>query len=830
MSESSHPVSLTAERTLQPEPGFDGSHEIWRHLVESAPDVLIMVDRQGKILLNNRQPQDTWGQYSLWEDIKTTVIPEHRPRVIETVERVFQTGEPASYELASPTAAGPLCWYMTHLGPFYYQNEIVAVLLMIREITHLKESEEDLNRLNRDLEQRVAERTQALQKSNERLSAISELIPDYVYSAWVLPNGSRRYDWISGALESITGYTVDEMLSGAVAWDALIYPEDRARLCKICSDRPGALEYRLVDRGGKIHWIRDHCKPAETNIPQHGRIWGAVQDITEQKLTEQALQQHTRRLEASLHLYTGLRQAEDRQSALDVLVGHTTQMFAADVGGIYLQELNELVFSSGCGLIHPAPARLSCEGNFLIHQVMNSGQTLFINRVSHKPEHCNFCAFLQQQGVMAVVVAPLRTAQVTLGVLYIGFRHPADFSEQDRQSMDAFAEVGGNTLHRFLVSEQLERNAADRERELAILYEVMSLANITRDPDVLVDQSLERVLAAVGCELGVVNLVNPVTNTLEVVAHRGWSTELCNRVTESPLNGSTHEVFERQMTIQAETLLPPSGSFPAERIAYLGTPIRARGVMIGTLGIFGRPLQLGNLAVVQFVTSISDQLGLAIESARLRKKAEETVVIEERQRLARDLHDSISQSLYGLVLSADVSNKLLKIKDFAGLEETLESIETVALQSLKEMRLMLFELRPLSLETEGLVKALNLRLNTVEHRAGIETSVQISGVERLSLNMELEVYRIATEALNNALKYANASSVRLLLETDEQQVCLQVSDDGDGFEREQTGNGGFGISNMLERARKLNGRLEIHSTPGQGTSICLTAPLDDKRS
>jgi signal transduction histidine kinase len=204
---------------------------------------------------------------------------------------------------------------------------------------------------------------------------------------------------------------------------------------------------------------------------------------------------------------------------------------------------------------------------------------------------------------------------------------------------------------------------------------------------------------------------------------------------------------------------------------------------------------------------------------------------EERQRLARDLHDSVSQSLYGLVLAADISKKLLKLKEFGTLDDTLKDIETFALQSLREMRLMLFELRPISFESEGLAGALELRLNTVERRAGLMTSLDIIGGELLESPLDLEIYRLATEALNNALKHANASQIHVSIHVDEDanQCELKVIDNGSGFDLDTKRSGGIGLISMNERASRVGGQVILESQEGKGTMVRFICPLKQEK-
>jgi signal transduction histidine kinase len=223
---------------------------------------------------------------------------------------------------------------------------------------------------------------------------------------------------------------------------------------------------------------------------------------------------------------------------------------------------------------------------------------------------------------------------------------------------------------------------------------------------------------------------------------------------------------------------------------------------------------------LSLLTSVADQLGIVVESARLRKRAEQAAVLEERGRLARDLHDSVTQLLYSVNLFAKSGRNALDAMELDKLENCLNRLGESAQQALKEMRLLVHELRPLALEREGLLGALQRRLDAVEGRVGVAAQLLVGEMVALPRLMEKELYHIATEALNNALKHAQATSVSVRLNADRGQVRLEVVDDGVGFDpRAVEGQGGLGIIGMRERAESLGGELDVISAPGKGTTV-----------
>ena len=206
-------------------------------------------------------------------------------------------------------------------------------------------------------------------------------------------------------------------------------------------------------------------------------------------------------------------------------------------------------------------------------------------------------------------------------------------------------------------------------------------------------------------------------------------------------------------------------------------------------------------------------------------QVEALAVVEERNRLARDLHDSVSQALYGLTLSAEAAARQLDAGDVSAAGDQLGELRTTAQQALREMRLLIFQLRPPVLEQEGLAAALQERLQAVEGRAGVTTTLDVEGDGRLSPAVEAELDRIGQEALNNALKHARARRIAVKLRQDEHDVALEISDDGVGFDLGTTrARGGLGLRGMAERAARVGGSLAVESRPGEGTRVRVQVP------
>ena len=205
-------------------------------------------------------------------------------------------------------------------------------------------------------------------------------------------------------------------------------------------------------------------------------------------------------------------------------------------------------------------------------------------------------------------------------------------------------------------------------------------------------------------------------------------------------------------------------------------------------------------------------------------RARQVAVLEERQRLSRELHDSVTQALYGISLYTEAADRALADGDREPAATNLQDIRETTREAMGEMRLLLFELRPPLLHERGLAGALRARLQAVEGRSGLTTEFVTEGEERLPPNIEQELYRLAQEALNNVLKHAHATHVTVRMTIEHLRAMLEVADDGIGFEPSLQGAGGLGLGGMRERVQRLGGTLRIDSSPGAGTAVRVEVP------
>ena len=260
--------------------------------------------------------------------------------------------------------------------------------------------------------------------------------------------------------------------------------------------------------------------------------------------------------------------------------------------------------------------------------------------------------------------------------------------------------------------------------------------------------------------------------------------------------------------------------------SFLGVPIVAREAVIGAFYLTDK------LGAPDFTDDDEDVIELlaahaaiAITNARLYEQSRELSILSERNRLALDLHDAVSQRLFGLVLAAESAETLLD-RDAGAAREQVAKLKALAQEAREELRSLVFELRPPDLERDGLCGALRKHVEIVQRSQPIEIRLELdAGLDREPAR-DQELLRVAQEAINNSLRHARAEHLAVRLQREDGRLVLEVQDDGVGFDPAARALRAthLGLTSMEERARRVGGRLEIDSAPGAGTRVRVEAP------
>jgi len=262
--------------------------------------------------------------------------------------------------------------------------------------------------------------------------------------------------------------------------------------------------------------------------------------------------------------------------------------------------------------------------------------------------------------------------------------------------------------------------------------------------------------------------------------------------------------------------------------SFLGVPIVAPDGVIGAFYLtekegaaeFGDDDQ-------ELIELLAAHAAIAITNARLYERSRELSILSERNRLALELHDTVSQKLFSLVLTAEAAGELVE-RDRAAAGSSIQRVQELGREALEELRSLIFELRPPELERDGLAATLRKHVEVIRPLQDVRIELELDGNEPAGdARWSQEILRIAQEALHNALTHARANTVTVRLRSTAGRLVLEIADDGTGFDPTSASIRArrLGLTSMEERAERLGGHLEVRSAPGLGTAVRLEAPV-----
>jgi signal transduction histidine kinase len=418
---------------------------------------------------------------------------------------------------------------------------------------------------------------------------------------------------------------------------------------------------------------------------------------------------------------------------------------------------------------------------------------------------------------------PIVSGEQVLGVLNV--ESAERFSEDDAASLQIVADQ----LSAAIVNARLFEARRRRIERMELIARVGQRIAAQLDPDELFNTTVQELHRRLGYDHASLFLLDP--------EDPGW---LVKRASASRWQGNPNgyriaiargimgaaarqrrPVLVNDIAADPRYVAVPDAD---ELRAELATPILLGDRLLGVLDVAGvARLSMEDVTAIQI---ISDQLAVAIENARLAERGQQLAVLEERRRLARELHDSVTQSLFSMSLLAQALPDLWEI-DRAEARAGLGQIREMTRAALAEMRALLFELRPAGLGQQGLAYALREHATTIERRAGIAVIVDAARDPALPEPVEQAFFRIAQEALANVARHARARRVQVTLRGPA-PARLAIADDGQGFTIEQAGEGRFGLISMRERAAAVGARLRVRSAPGQGAEVIVEWPDPDR--
>jgi signal transduction histidine kinase len=452
----------------------------------------------------------------------------------------------------------------------------------------------------------------------------------------------------------------------------------------------------------------------------------------------------------------------------------------------------------------------------LVYQVMQRQKPVICYNAPADPRIRPETPLLAQEHTLMVL--PIGLGKHILGIAFATLTQTSAIDPGDIQLAFGIA----NAVALAIENSRLYEETRVRLNESQSMHQISLALLEKRDLHDVLEIVCDKAQELTGAEGCGVALTGEDPDAMEIVFQSGVTYSDLDTINSSP-NQLRRALHSDQPVLIND--IQPIGDHPTLN-ALLAVRLKIKGELLGVLCLVGK--QGGFTTDDQRILILfADQAALAIDHARMLDRMQEAAVAEERHRLARDLHDSVTQSLYGVTLYAEAANRQMLAGNIPAATRNLQNVRATAHDSLRDMRLLIFELLPPTLSRDGLVAALQRRLKSVEERVGIETELLAEMNERLPAEMEEHLYAIAIETLNNALKYAQAKKVTIGLLKPGNTLVMRISDDGIGFNvQEAEESGGMGLDNIKERAERIHAHLEIQSEPGKGTSTTVTVEIN----
>ncbi|MBE0609028.1 MAG: GAF domain-containing protein [Dehalococcoidia bacterium] len=434
-----------------------------------------------------------------------------------------------------------------------------------------------------------------------------------------------------------------------------------------------------------------------------------------------------------------------------------------------------------------------------------------------------------------LVIVPMRFGERDLGTIENYYLPGAEPDDREISLITAMARQAATAIENALLFAQTEK----RVRQLEALTRIAASFTLESSIEQLMNDIAGEVLTATSAVSATITVTGEhAIRPLRIVGVAGQSQEFVDAMQDAYAAGAASSaevaIGERRPVflpnMRAERLDDPRYA-PARRLfedadwdSVLVVPIIYGDRPLGVLTVAYAGIESPGQEETGFIEAIADQTALAIENARLYQRASAAAALEERQRLARELHDSVSQALYGIALGARTARRRVGDDGPANVVEPLDYVLSLAEAGLTEMRALIFELRPESIATEGLVAAIGRQVAATQARYGITVEADLCDEPDIAIEAKEAVYRIAQESLHNTVKHARATRVQLSLACDDSAIRLRIRDNGQGFDPSGDFPGHLGLRSMRERAQGIRGTFEIESSPGEGTTVTLTVP------
>lgn len=458
------------------------------------------------------------------------------------------------------------------------------------------------------------------------------------------------------------------------------------------------------------------------------------------------------------------------------------------------------------------------ETDVLAYHISANPVTLFSNQV--QTDQRMTPSILTELTASAAVAVPVLSEEELIGLLLVVRRGEKvnDFTPAEIRLAEWFATAIALALENGRLYHKAQKRLAESKALHQVTLAILQKLELDEVLQIICDEA-QRMTYSSGSAISLVES----EDWLRVMYCAGETPEKPGRVAVGHSNMGTAIQRIEPLIINNLIQKREDEAGRAAPVSMLALPLRVQGNTIGVLAVFkAKGFEQDD---VRLMRVFAGQAAVAVDHAQLTHQVHEMAILEERHRLSRELHDSVNQLLYGISLYTEAATRQLEQGDSTAAQRHLANIGESAQEALKEMRMLIFELRPSALSQMGLHDSLSQRLKAVEEQLGLQPSFKWRVNVSLDRHIEEALYGITQEALNNVVRHSKAHSVSVHLVQSGQTLILKIEDDGVGFPPNQVSGNSMGLKTMRERAESLNAQLSIDSAPERGTCITVEVKL-----
>ena len=825
-TESVHPTSmLSSQVELSPPagpcPSADDDESAAKYLFKLSRDVILSLDRSGNILCINRRGAQLSG-YSETElrganISERLLLPEDRTAIDQILYDLVR-GKTREYEVRWRTKDGAIVHFDGVSVPRLSENgEFLSTLCTLRDITERKSAEEKLR------------------KSEEKYRDLIEISPDAIYV--VDANGVCILGNRAGA--DLAGIPREELVGTPVTVTYL--PEE----CQLFRERLEQLK-----TGGTLRYERTFVRkngeivPVEVSVTaiRGGYFQAILRDISKRKQGEALLAGEKRLLEM-------VAKGDSLSSILDAICGLVEELCSGCLCSILLLDSSGKRLWHGAGPSIPKPYAQAIDGFVIGPNVGSCGSAAYraeqviVSDIATDPRWTHFREDALTNGLRACWSTPILSLENrVLGTFAMYYREPRSPAPRHQEVIEQITHLASIAIQRKRAEEALrgsEQLARGQVEALTYSLDVLATAPA---PDKFLGQMLSTMGRLLAAQSVILWLLDESDDSLVL---RAWAegTNFAKADPEHPFVKSPlswkhdrglRELFFSGAPVVCEDLEhDPDISLELREYLkaggtkkFLRIPTLVGGRVRGFIGIRHGERPNYRPEEIELAQALAHQAMLAIQLNEFAEKSRQSAILEERNRMARDIHDTLAQGFTGVIVQLEAADDAIGCSRRKEANEHLQRAAELARRSLSEARRSVHALRPEALQAGNFWDALHGIVKNTTAGTALHTKFELRGRLRdLPPIWQENLLHIGQEALTNALKYAHPRNFETRLTFNTKQLRLELRDDGDGFEINDR-HDGFGLAGMRERVEQMGGNLKIASARGKGTKVVVTLPYN----